>query len=94
MPNAKECGRCGAESSELRVFRAGDNAQREKLCHACHTEAKENRGLSVAEIAAENERWNRIFDRFVDPAYYAPVGPSVGSSFIGFASQMEALYRA
>ena len=87
------CGRCG-KTAELQVFWAGGK-RRERLCEGCHAEAKENRGLTVEQIAEENERWERTFQKFVDPTYYRrPAMATLQSSFGAFASQMETLYRA
>jgi hypothetical protein len=46
------------------------------------------------QIAQENARWDRIFQRFIDPDYYYRSSiPALGSSFSAFAEQMEALCR-
>ena len=95
-----ECGRCGAKAPDLHVFRGADivrgekrvQAPREHLCYSCHAKAKEHRRLTPAEVSG-NARWDAIFSRFVDPDYYAPRMPSVGSSFGAFAAQVEMLCR-
>ena len=88
-----QCGRCGRESDSLYGFRTDAYARREKICGACHEEAKENRGLTPAEIIQDNARWDRIFRGFIDPDYYKPSPPTMRSSFGAFASQMEMLCR-
>ena len=93
-----ECGRCGAESKDLKALRGGYVLQgakkvrrpRERLCQSCYATAKAHRSLTPAEVDG-NARWDAIFSRFVDPDYYAPRVPTVGSSFGAFASQMEML---
>jgi hypothetical protein len=93
MVKVKKCERCGAQPERLHVFRA-KRARRERLCGRCHCEAKENRGITVEQIAVENARWERIFSqRFADPRYYAPRAPSMHSSFGAFAAQLEYLVR-
>ena len=85
-----QCGRCGTESNDLHTIKPRGNAgrRRERICPACLSVALENRGMTVAEIAEENERWNRIFsEKFEDPEYYSRI-PSPQSSFDAFADQM------
>lgn len=87
----ENCGRCGAQSETLHAFRSGGTRPREYLCDPCFFEAKENRGLTAEQIAAENERWERIYrERFMDPSYY-DTRPAVGSSFNAFVNHMEAI---
>ena len=45
------------------------------------------------QIARENERWDRIFQRFIDPDYYRASAPTLRSSFGAFAAEMEVLCR-
>jgi hypothetical protein len=77
------------------VFHHGNGEhKRERLCGRCHAEAKENRGMTVAEIKRENERWEMVFSqKFADPNYYNVRPLALQSSFGAFASQMEGLCR-
>jgi hypothetical protein len=94
MAKVKSCGRCGVESDSLRDFRSNSSRVRERLCESCKVQAMENHGLSAEQVARENERWERIFQKFADPNYYAyrPIG--MQSSFNAVASQMETLCGA
>jgi hypothetical protein len=84
----EDCGRCGTQRESLRAFRPKQR-QREYLCDSCFTEATENRGLSLAQIAEENARWERVYaEKFADPHYYAR-RPVLQSSFDAFADQMR-----
>lgn len=90
-----QCGRCGAERSEVYTLKPRGNElrRRETVCAECRTEAHENRGLTAAEIVKENARWERIFRRSVDPDYYLRTPARIGSSFGAFATLMEFLCR-
>jgi hypothetical protein len=87
------CERCRTESNTLFDFRTNAYARREKICGACRAEAKENRGLTRDQIIAENARWERIFQSFVDQDYYKRPVTAGQSSFVSFAAQMEAICR-
>ena len=91
MEKTENCGRCGTRSDHLHAFRA-KLKRRERLCGACYAVAKENRGLTAEQIAAENERWERVYsERFKDPSYYARPLLVMRSSFADFAAQVEVL---
>ena len=94
MEKIKNCGRCGTESNDLQVFYS--RPARERLCGSCHAKAKENRGLTAQGIAAENERWERIYrEKFQDPNYYTTVRfRYTRSSFSELACQLETLCGA
>jgi len=96
MARFNTCGRCNAESDQLRIFQSSRNDhRRERLCGACHSEAKENRGLTAQQIAAENQRWERIYrEKFEDPGYYAVRFTDMQSSFSEVAFQLETLCGA
>ena len=90
-----QCARCGTESGSLYTLRPRRNGgrYRELVCGGCRTEAHKNTGPTAQWIAADNARWDRVFQRHVDPMYYAPMIPTLQSSFGAFASQMEVAYR-
>lgn len=93
------CQRCGGgiTPSTTRVFRPL-GAPREALCESCYSAAGGGAlKRSTAELGRlremdEDSRWDRIFAKFVDPAYYGTRVPCA-SSFNAFAGQMEMLYR-
>jgi len=96
MKQVNSCERCGAESNHLHTLRTGhrgrlgDNRKREKVCPSCLALALENRGMTVGEIAQDNQRWDRIFAaKFADPEYYSRRIPTPQSSFGAFAFQVE-----
>jgi hypothetical protein len=68
-----------------------------KFCSRAYLYAHHNvsrAGRPTREAALiEDAKWERVFQRLVDPDYYAPRIPSVGSSFGAFSSQVEMLCR-
>ena len=84
-----QCGRCGQETDDLRVLRCrGEHRKRERVCAHCQVEAR-----TLGQVTDSNARWDRIFQKFVDPDYYAFPLPTMQSSFVAFASQLEVLSR-
>ena len=91
-----QCARCGGESNELRTLRSRSNGpgrHREHVCAACLTQAHKNTGPTAEQMAESDERWDRVFQRFIDPDYYRAAVPALQSSFGAFAAQMETLCR-
>lgn len=88
------CQGCGAQFQK--ALSKGENAPKFCSSDCQHTHHDTSRaGRPSREVAlAEDAKWERVFQRFVDPDYYAPRTPTVQSSFGAFAAQMEVLCRA
>lgn len=76
----KQCARAGALA----------NYRRDRLNGCDHGRGERSHDAE----AADNAKWDRIFQKFVDPGYYTGRFPTVQSSFGAFASSMEVLCRA
>ncbi len=96
-----QCGRCGTEAElhVLRPRREDGSRRREKVCGQCFASAHDEQTALMwpkrqpRTGAEEDARWDRIFQKFIDPAYYTGRVPSLPSTFGAFAGQMEVLCR-
>lgn len=70
----RTCGRCGSNAHDLKVFRPGGNAARQRLCTPCYEFSRAHlkpRGKSFHE-EHDNAWWDRIYrEKFENPDYYA-----------------------
>jgi hypothetical protein len=81
------CAGCKREFVSLRLAPkfCGRDCQR-----AHHDVSRAGRPTREAALI-EDAKWERVFQRFIDPDYYAPRLPSIGSSYNDVASQMQML---
>ena len=100
----KLCGACHSEARDIhdeRIRAARTRQWAEARTADGRFDPAKLTGCQVVEhdvpapeqIAQENARWDRIFQRFIDPDYYRSSIPTLRSSFGAFASEMEVLCR-